>query len=296
VPHSPLHQPVLAWYEVNARDLPWREPGCPAWHVLISEVMLQQTPVNRVLPIWRTWVERWPEPAGLAREPAGEAIRAWARLGYPRRALRLHQAAVAITEDHHGQVPDTVEGLLSLPGIGSYTAAAVASFAFGQRHAVLDTNVRRVLARACSAKEQPGPSLTRAETELATTLLPDDDARAARWAVAVMELGAMVCVARTPRCGVCPIEEQCAWRLAGSPAYDGPARKGQAWAGTDRQIRGAIIAVLRASRVPVSHDELCTHVPDSALRDSFQRERCLDGLVADGLAEPLPGQRYRLPA
>ncbi|WP_352300265.1 A/G-specific adenine glycosylase [Kineosporia sp. NBRC 101731] len=291
-----LHRPILAWYEANNRDLPWREPGCPAWHILISEIMLQQTPVSRVLPIWQEWVERWPTPADMAKEPPGEVIRAWGRLGYPRRALRLHAAAQAIVEQHGGEVPSDHAELLALPGIGSYTAAAVASFAFGQRHAVLDTNVRRVFARTVTGVEYPPPALTAAETRLATELLPEEDDRAARWAVAVMELGALVCTARSPKCVDCPVSDQCAWRLAGSPPHSGPARKGQAWAGTDRQIRGALMAALRASREPLSHPQLVIQVPDSALREPGQRSRCLAGLIEDGLVEPLPGDQYQLPA
>ncbi len=296
LPAEHLHELVLGWYERNARELPWREPGCGAWPILVSEIMLQQTPVNRVLPVWREWVERWPAPEDLAAEPPGEAIRAWGRLGYPRRALRLHQAAVAIVERHGGEVPEDHASLLALPGIGAYTAAAVASFAFAQRHAVLDTNVRRVFARAVTGTAQTTPSLTVAETRLAAGLLPDRPDRAARWGVAVMELGALICTARTPRCAACPLQDTCRWRAAGSPAHDGPARRGQAWAGTDRQIRGALLAALRACPDPLTGADLAAQVPDSALRDRFQRTRCLDGLVADGLVEPLPADRYRLPA
>ena len=144
---TPYAEPVLAWYARNARDLPWRAPGATPWAVLVSEIMLQQTPVARVLPEYLSWLARWPTPAALAAEPAGEAIRQWGRLGYPRRALRLHETATILTTRHGGMVPADRDALLALPGIGSYTAAAVASFAFGQRHAVLDTNVRRVLAR-----------------------------------------------------------------------------------------------------------------------------------------------------
>jgi A/G-specific adenine glycosylase len=290
-----LHEPVLAWYDVHARDLPWREPGCPAWQVLISEVMLQQTPVARVLPVWRQWVRRWPKPADLAAEPAGEAIRDWGRLGYPRRALRLHAAARAIVERHGGQVPSDHAQLLALPGIGGYTASAVASFAFGQRHPVVDTNVRRVLARTVSGTAQASPSLTVAESRLAAGLLPATPARAARWGVAVMELGALVCTARAPRCESCPVRQHCCWRLSGSPADTGPSRRGQPWAGTDRQIRGAILAALRASSAPLEGATFAVQIPDTALADPFQRARCLDALIADGLVEPLADDCYRLP-
>ena len=141
----------------------------------VSEFMLQQTPVARVLPVHEAWVERWPTPAALAAEPTGEAVRAWGRLGYPRRALRLHAAAVAITEQHAGVVPDSYDDLLALPGVGDYTAAAIASFAYGRRHVVLDTNVRRVFARAVAGVEFPATAVNRAERELATSLLPDDE-------------------------------------------------------------------------------------------------------------------------
>ncbi|OLT26091.1 adenine glycosylase [Nocardiopsis sp. CNR-923] len=287
---NPYSTAVLAWYEANARDLPWRAPDATPWSILVSEIMLQQTPVVRVLPAWRAWMERWPTPADLAGEPSGEAVRMWNRLGYPRRALRLHACAVAITERHRGRVPDDHATLLALPGVGSYTAAAVASFAFGQRHAILDTNVRRVLARAETGIEYPPKSQTKAEAALAESLLPDIACVAARWGVAVMELGALVCTARTPACVDCPIAHQCAWRLAGKPAHDGPPRRGQTYAGTDRQVRGRLLAVLRDSADPVSKDAL-----DAVWDDGVQRERALDALVADGLVDPLDDGRYALP-
>ncbi len=183
MPSSPLHAPVLDWYAGHARDLPWRSPGTSAWAVLVSEVMLQQTPVARVEPVYRAWLERWPTPAALAAEPPGEAVRAWGRLGYPRRALRLHEAATEVVARHGGELPTTYDGLVTLPGVGEYTAAAVASFAYGARHAVLDTNVRRVLARTVGGAEQPAPTLTAAERARAESVVPDDPATAARWAV-----------------------------------------------------------------------------------------------------------------
>lgn len=290
MPTSLLHAPVLEWYAVAQRDLPWRRPGATPWSVLVSELMLQQTPVARVLPVHEAWLERWPTPADLAAEPTGEAVRMWGRLGYPRRALRLHAAAVAIVADHGGEVPSDHADLLALPGVGEYTAAAVASFAFGQRHAVLDTNVRRVLARAAAGVALPGPSLTRAERDLATSLLPDEDAVAATWAVAVMELGALVCTATSPACAACPLREQCAWVRAGSPAYDGPPRRAQAWAGTDRQCRGRLMAVLREALGAVHVSSL-----EAAWGPTEQRERCLAGLLADGLAVQVGPETYALP-
>ena len=286
---SALHEPVLTWYAAHARDLPWRRPDASPWSVLVSELMLQQTPVARVLPVHAAWLERWPSPADLAAEPAGEAVRAWGRLGYPRRALRLHAAAVAIVERHGGDVPDTYEDLLTLPGVGDYTAAAVASFAFGRRHVVLDTNVRRVLARVLGGVEFPRASVTRAERDLAASVLPEDDADAARWAVAVMELGALVCVAASPRCADCPVADQCAWRAAGHPAYDGPPRRAQAWAGTDRQCRGRLMAVLRDAEGPVHRGRL-----EAVWPDHEQRERCLQALIGDGLVTQAAADRFVL--
>ena len=290
MPESPLHVPVLDWYDDHQRDLPWRRPDASPWSVLVSELMLQQTPVARVLPVHEAWLTRWPTPAALAVEPTGEAVRAWGRLGYPRRALRLHGAAVAIVERHDGEVPHDYTDLIALPGVGDYTAAAVASFAFGRRHVVLDTNVRRVLARAVSGVELPGPSVTRAERDVATALLPDDDATAATWAVAVMELGALVCTAASPRCADCPIADRCAWRAAGHPAYDGPARRAQAWAGTDRQCRGRLLAVLRDSAGPVHRSALDAVWPDDA-----QRSRCLDTLLTDALVAQVGPDAFALP-
>jgi A/G-specific adenine glycosylase len=287
---NPYSTAILAWYQANARDLPWRDPDASPWSVLVSEIMLQQTPVVRVLPAWEAWLRRWPTPAALAAEPSGEAVRMWNRLGYPRRALNLHACARTIVERHGGEVPDDHAELLALPGVGPYTAAAVASFAFGQRHAVLDTNVRRVLARAVSGVQYPPKAQTRAEVALAEALLPDEPAVAARWAVAVMELGALVCTARSPACPSCPIAADCAWRAAGRPAYDGPPRRGQTYAGTDRQVRGRLLAVLRDSPGPVAKPAL-----DAVWDEPVQRERALDALVADGLVDPLDDGTYALP-
>ena len=281
---------VLEWYDENARDLPWRADTASAWSVMVSEFMLQQTPVARVLPVHAAWLDRWPSPAALAAEPAGEAVRLWGRLGYPRRALRLHAAATAIVATHAGRVPESYAELLALPGIGDYTASAIASFAFAQRHVVLDTNVRRVLARVVSGQEFPPNSVARAERELGASLLPDDPPTAAAWAVGVMELGALVCTARDPRCEACPVAEQCAWLAAGRPAYDGPPRRGQAWDGTDRQCRGRIMALLRDDDGPVPLSRI-----DAVWPHADQRERCLAGLVADGLLVAAGTSAYALP-
>lgn len=286
--HNELVAPITGWYAENARDLPWRRPGTSPWAVMVSEFMLQQTPVSRVLPVYETWMATWPTPAALAAAPSGDAVRAWGRLGYPRRALRLHASAVAITEHFGGKVPGTYDQLRTLPGVGDYTAAAVASFAFGQRHPVLDTNVRRVLGRAVAGTEFPATSVSAGERALAESLLPLEDPEV--WAVAVMELGALVCTAANPACERCPITDRCAWQVAGRPAYDGPPRKGQTYAGTDRQCRGRLLAVLREATGSVSRARM-----DQAWADDVQRERALASLLDDGLVVQ-EGQRYALPS
>ena len=286
---------LLRWYAEEARDLPWRGASATPWGVLVSEVMLQQTPVSRVEPVWRRWISRWPEPGDLAAEPAGEAVRAWGRLGYPRRALRLHAAATACVRRHAGAVPSDPDALRALPGVGAYTAAAVASFAFAARVPVLDTNVRRVLARMDQGRAGPGPAApTRAEVDRATTLLPA--ASAAAWNVALMELGALVCTARSPRCHGCPVAAWCRWRLAEFPAYDGPSRRAQAYEGTDRQARGRILALLREASGPVHERELLAGWDDPVEgRRAAQARRALGGLIADGLAVPAGADAYALP-
>ncbi|HEX4977570.1 MAG TPA: A/G-specific adenine glycosylase [Nocardioides sp.] len=275
---SDLPDRVTRWYDEHARELPWRRPEATPWAVMVSEFMLQQTPVVRVLPVYEAWLERWSSPADLAAEPVGEAVRAWGRLGYPRRAQRLHAAAAAIVAEHAGAVPDDHAALRALPGVGEYTAAAVATFAFGQRHVVLDTNVRRVLARTLQGVELPGTSVTRAERELADQVLPEDEPTAATWSVAVMELGALVCTAAKPGCAACPVADLCAWRSAGYPPYDGPPRRGQTYAGTDRQCRGRLLAVLREAHAPVHVSRL-----ETAWSPAEQRDRCLRSLLDDGL-------------
>ncbi|MGI8701516.1 MAG: A/G-specific adenine glycosylase [Nocardioidaceae bacterium] len=277
MPDSPLHEPLLRWYAGSARDLPWRRADATPWAVLVSEVMLQQTPVARVLPAYDAWIERWPTPAALAQERPGEAVRMWGRLGYPRRALRLHEAAGAITDRHGGAVPSSVAALRALPGIGEYTAAAVRAFAFRRRAVVLDTNVRRVLTRLDAGAALPPPAVTTTERSTAERLLPDDHGTAADWSVAAMELGALVCTARSPACDRCPLAAQCAWRAAGCPAATTAARP-QSYAGTDRECRGRILALLRSSVEPVAAADV-----DAVWQDCSQRERALASLVDDGL-------------
>lgn len=284
--HARIVSRVLAWYDREARDLPWRDPEASAWAVLVSEVMLQQTPVVRVLPAWRAWMQQWPTPADLAQAPVADVLRAWDRLGYPRRALRLREAAQAIVDRHGGVVPCDLAELRALPGVGEYTAAAVASFGYGQRHVVLDTNVRRVLGRLDAASALPSASVTRAERERAAEFLPRDPERAARWNVAAMELGALICKAAAPRCADCPVQADCAWLELGRPAAEEP-RRVQAFRGTDRQCRGRIMALARAGGCSVQ-DALALEATPG------QGARCVDSLVADGLIV-VDDERIRLP-
>jgi A/G-specific adenine glycosylase len=286
---DPVGDVLVDWFARAARDLPWRRPGTDPWAVLVSEVMLQQTPVARVEPVWREWMARWPTPAALAAASPAEVIRAWGKLGYPRRALRLRETAVALTERHGGAVPADVAALEALPGIGTYTARAVACFGHGQPQPVVDTNVRRVVARLVHGRAEAAPARAADLTDVAA-LAPADPERAVRFSVAVMELGALVCVARTPRCAACPVRGDCAWRLAGHPASDGPARRVQKFAGTDRQVRGRLLDVLRAAEGPVAAPQL-----DAAWDDAAQRSRCLDSLLTDGLVEQTPDGRFTLP-
>lgn len=286
-----LTEPLLDWFAAEARDLPWRHPGTPAWSVLVSEVMLQQTPVARVLPAYHAWLERWPGPADLAQAAPGDAVRMWGKLGYPRRALRLHACAVALVERFDGVVPSGLDDLLGLPGVGEYTARAVQAFAYGQRAAVVDINVRRMLARAVSGQGQCGPPSTRRDLALMDSVLPTADPVAARFCAAAMELGATICTASAPRCRDCPIASQCAWRLAGCPPYAGPVARPQKFAGTDRQVRGLLLDVVRGAADPVPAAAL-----DISWPDPVQRQRALDSLVADGLLDPLPDGRFALPA
>ncbi|BDV30200.1 A/G-specific adenine glycosylase [Microbacterium terricola] len=279
-----LAPPLIAWYGENARDLPWREPGFGAWDVLVSEFMLQQTPVARVIPHLEAWLARWPTPAELAADPPAEAVRQWANLGYPRRALWLHRAAVEIRDRHAGVVPADVDALLALTGIGDYTARAVAVFAYGQRHPVVDTNTRRVLARAIDGQAQPGPP-SRRDLDRMSEVLPPGRSDAAIVNAAAMELGAVVCTARTPRCAVCPIADRCAWRAAGYPDTGDTRRKQAKYEGSDRQARGAILRELRdAASHGLPVDGILAGWPDSR-----QRDRALDSLVADGLVEAADG-------
>ncbi|MCW2521810.1 MAG: HhH-GPD family protein [Frankiales bacterium] len=286
----PLAPALIAWFADNARDLPWRRAGASPWAVLVSEVMLQQTPVKRVLPAYEAWLDRWPTAAALALDAPGEAVRMWGKLGYPGRALRLHACAVVLTERHGGELPRDLPALLALPGVGDYTARAIQAFAYGTRAAVVDTNVRRVLARAVGGQGQAGPPAAARDLASMEAVLPAEHAAAARFCAAIMELGALVCTATAPSCSACPISDHCAWRLAGSPRYTGPLARAQAFAGTDRQVRGLLMDVLRGAEHPVAQAAL-----DVVWPETIQRQRAQDSLIADGLIDPLPDGRFALP-
>ena len=290
---SPVMPGLSAWYRASARDLPWRRSGFHdefgAWGVLVSEFMLQQTPVTRVIPHLEAWLARWPTPTAMAAASPADVVTQWANLGYPRRALWLHRAAIEITDRHDGIVPRDVDALLRLSGIGDYTARAVAVFAYGDRHPVVDTNTRRVLARAVEGRAHPAPP-SRRDLDLMSSLLPDDLADAALFNAAAMELGATVCTARFPRCELCPLAGECAWLAAGRPDTGDARRRQATYEGSDRQARGAVLRLLRdASPDPVP---LVAVLPDWP--DAPQRDRAIDSLIADGLAEA-DGEALSLP-
>lgn len=278
-PRPEIVADILTWYDHHHRDLPWRRPECTPWGVMVSEFMLQQTPVHRVLGPWAEWMHRWPTPDDLAAASSADAVAAWGRLGYPRRAQRLHAAARAIVERHGGRVPSDLDDLRALPGVGEYTAAAIASFGHGRRAVVVDTNVRRVLARLENPEGDSAPPSAARDRARAQAWVPDDAPTAARWAAASMELGALVCTARAPDCDACPVNADCAWLAAGRPASTAPHRT-QAWEGTDRQCRGVLLADLRTHRDGRTPEQLLALWPDRA-----QAERCLASLLADGLAQ-----------
>jgi A/G-specific adenine glycosylase len=281
---SSLHQPVLAWYKKNKRDLPWRSTD--AWGVLVSEIMLQQTPVARVLPVYNEWMKRWPTPAALAAATPAQVITAWGRLGYPRRALRLHECAKVISTQYKGKIPETQSELRELPGVGDYTSAAIIAFAFQGRSLVLDINIRRVFARVIDGVEVPTAAPTKSERQEREKLIPIKNPHV--WAAATMELGALICTAKNPKCGQCPLADQCIWRSLDYPLSDQPKRT-QSWHGTDRQCRGVIVQALRENPA-LSKKEIMQlwDVPS-------QVEKALLTLLEDGLLVEQKGQRFSLP-
>lgn len=286
-----MQRSVSEWFAREMRPLPWRESGTSAWAVLLSEVMSQQTPVARVAPIWARWLELWPTPADLAAAPTAQVLREWASLGYPRRALRLQECAQVITSRHGGIIPSFYDDLVALPGIGDYTAAAVVAFAYQKRSTVVDTNVRRVLARVFSGTALPPPSYTAAERAFARAITPQSDDLAPQWAASSMELGAVVCTARVAYCDACPIAELCSWRLNGFPGDEhAEHRTTQKFTGTDRQVRGKVMKLLREAHSPVLRAQI-----DLVWPDKVQLERCVVSLIEDGLAEQ-DGEAFSLPA
>ena len=281
---NPLEKPIVSWFKKNKRDLPWRQTS--PWGVMVSEYMLQQTPVNRVLPKWIEWMERWPTPADLAAATPAQVITAWGRLGYPRRSLRLHAAAQIIAEDFNNEVPEDEISLLMLPGIGQYTAAAIAAFAFEQRTLVMDVNIRRVLTRVIDGNEHPRPAPTTREKAARLTLMPQKNAHV--WAAATMELGAIVCTSSNPKCELCPVIGACNWRKNGYPKTD-LIRKSQDWHGTDRKCRGTIVQALR------ENESLTENAIKKLWPDESQVEKALTTLLEDRLIQSIPRGRFRLP-
>lgn len=275
---------VIDWFEREARELPWRGAAgeIDPWAVLVSEFMLQQTQASRVIPFFEAWMRRWPRPSDLAAEAPGEAVRAWGRLGYPRRALWLHRAAVQLATEHGDEVPRDVEALLSLTGIGPYTARAVASFAFADRHPVVDTNTRRVIARLVHGLAAAGPPRA-SDLDDMERLLPDDPVRARLFNAAAMELGAVVCTARTPACEACPVASWCEWRGSGYPDNAPIVRRQASFEGSDRQIRGRIMALLRTAPEAVPTEQALAAAAEGGTRDAGQAQRAYDSLIADGL-------------
>ena len=280
-----LEKPIVNWFKRNKRDLPWRTTT--PWGVMVSEYMLQQTPVSRVLPKWIEWMERWPTPADLAQATPAQVITAWGRLGYPRRALRLHAAAQIIAEDFNNEVPEDEFTLQQLPGIGQYTAAAIAAFAFDQRTLVMDVNIRRVLTRVIDGNEHPKPAPTSRERARRLALLPEKNAHI--WTAATMELGAMVCTSKNPKCELCPVISACNWRKNGYPKSD-LIRKSQDWHGTDRKCRGTIVQALR------ENESLTENAIKKLWPEESQVEKALKTLQEDLLIEAISRKRYRLPA
>lgn len=291
-----IAEAIIHWYETSARELPWRGSSArdiDAWAVLVSEFMLQQTQASRVIPFFETWMERWPRASMLAADPPGAAVRAWGRLGYPRRALWLHRAAVEIATKYDDTVPNDLESLLSLTGVGPYTARAVASFAFADRHPVVDTNTRRVIARLVHGRAAAGPPRS-ADLEDMERLLPEDPVRARVLNAAAMELGAIVCTARTPLCDSCPVSAWCEWRGSGYPDNAPTVRRQSTFAGSDRQVRGRIMALLRREHEPVAIERALAAAAVGGIRDPEQPQRAFDSLRSDGLLIEFEGE-VRLP-
>jgi A/G-specific adenine glycosylase len=276
---STFHEAVLGWAALAGRDLPWRRTRDP-WAVLVSELMLQQTQVARVVPRWTGFLEQFPTPTACAAAGVGDVVRAWAGLGYNRRAVNLHRAAVAMVERHGGAVPDRLDDLTALPGVGPYTARAVLAFAFEADVGVVEVNSARVLARAVAGRRlAPGEA-----QRLADRLVPAG--RGWAWNQALLDVGARHCTKRAPGCAACPVADGCAWSMAGRPCPDpadrsaGCGGRQSALAGSDRQGRGRLVDALRAGPVPLADAATAAGWPGQAER----ARGAAMSLVADGLA------------
>lgn len=293
---------LAEWWHASARDLPWRFGRATPWGVLVSEVMSQQTQMSRVVPYWNDWMERWPDAAALAGAAKSDVITAWGRLGYPRRALRLQECARVVASDYGNELPQTYDELLALPGIGDYTASAVMSFAFGERIAVVDTNIRRVLSRVFLGVESLGGVASPAERALAKQVLPQDSVSKCRrfdrssvvWNQSVMELGAIVCTAKSPLCEACPVSSRCVFLRDGRPGLgERRTRPRQRFQGTDRQVRGLVMNALR--NLPEGEIAVDRKSLERLWDDHIQLDRCIASLDEDGLIEILPNADVRLP-
>ena len=280
---------LVHWFRRNARDLPWRHPDVSPWNILVSEIMLQQTQAARVAVQWTEWVNRWPTVEDVASAKPADVLRMWDRLGYPSRALRLHESAKIIVRDFAGQVPMDEHALQQLPGVGHYTAAAVCSFAFHQPTVMLDTNVRRVIGRVWNGLARPALAVSAVEREFAQSLIPKQSPNNWQWAGAVMEFGALVCTANKPACDQCILKTDCRWRLAGYPTSD-VKTKAKKFAGSDRQVRGRIMKIVRHNSKSVPRSEFA-----EVSSDKKQTDRALLSLLEDGLLEATRSGRYRLP-
>jgi A/G-specific adenine glycosylase len=327
-PHTiqTMQRRMLDWFAAHARDLPWRHTRNP-YSILVAEMMLQQTQVDRVLPRYHAFLEEYPTLDDLAAAPSADIIRQWAGLGYNRRAINLQRIARTIRDQHSGSFPRQVEQLRQLPGIGPYTAGAIACFAFEQDVAFMDTNIRRVLRRVLLGPEDTAPALPdRALLEQGQSLIPPGQGWA--WNQGLMELGALVCTAARPLCWRCPLREHCrayaTWRQADETLFvdeqqpstpDAPAvypatrssrparrvaeRAAQPFVGSQRYYRGKLVAQLRA--LPPGEQVALEHLGPQ-IKDDFSPDADLDwlrnlvaGLVRDGLAE-MTDNHVSLPA
>ena len=276
---------LWAWWKTAARNLPWRGTGVSAWGVLVSEVMSQQTPMSRVVPYWTDWMHRWPTPSSCASASKAQILTAWGNLGYPSRALRLRACAQAIVERFGGSVPQDYRELVSLPGVGQYTASAVLSFAFGKRVAVVDTNIRRVVSRAFDGAESIGGVTTQADLARAVELLPRENTASVVWNQTLMEIGATVCTSSHPRCGACPLAGICQWKRTDYPGMGvARTRSVQKWKGTNRQVRGIVLKALRRQvKDGVARPYLAPNDLEALWPDSDQLHACVVALDDDGL-------------